>query len=221
MIGAEQNNKVKIITAIFVIISLCDLVGVLFNIDLLRTIFKPLLMLTLLMLYLVSDSNINKWYIGALMFSFFGDVLLMFEGEIYFMLGLVSFLIAHVIYIKIVMGWLDKITYKSIIVAAIPFTILFFSLITLLNENLNDLFIPVVIYGITISVMGLVSLLYYLNSKSKSALFMVIGASLFIISDSVLAINKFYNTNELYPILIMLTYIAAQYLIYKAIIFKK
>jgi len=216
-----RNYKVRILTFLFIIVSLGDMLGVVFNLDVLRTIFKPLLMLTLLLLYLVSKRNFNKWYIGALGFSFFGDVLLMFQGEIYFMLGLISFLIAHIIYIKIVMDWLNKPNLKSIVVAAVPFLIIFFALINLLKNNLNEMFVPVVVYGITISIMGLVSLLYYQNSKSLSAIFMVFGASLFIISDAVLAINKFYNTNEIFPITIMLTYITAQYLIYKAVITRK
>ena len=218
---AKSNNKIKIITVLFVIVSLCDLAGIIFHLNQLRLIFKPLLMLTLLLLYLVSERNFNGWYISALVFSFLGDVLLLFEGEIYFMLGLISFLLAHVIYIKIVFGWLNNTSLKTKAVAAIPFLILFFALINLLKNNLNDLFIPVVIYGITISVMGFVSLLNYLNDKSSSALFMVVGASLFIISDSVLAINKFYSTNEFFPIVIMLTYLMAQYLIFKAVITQK
>lgn len=218
MMTTKMSNKVKIITALFAVVSLGDISGILFQIDVLRLVCKPLLMLTLLLLYFVSSRNLNKWYIGALVFSFFGDALLMFEGETFFMLGLVSFLIAHFIYIKIVLGWLNMPTLKSIVVAAIPFVILFFGLINLLKDNLDDMFVPVVIYGITISVMGLVSLLFYLNSKNISAIFMLFGASLFIISDAVLAINKFYSTNEIFPMLIMLTYIAAQYLIYKAVI---
>ncbi len=221
MIVANHYNKVKLVTVLFVIVSLCDLIGVMFEIDLLRTIFKPLLMSTLLLLYIVSINNLNGWYILALVFSLFGDVLLMFQGEIYFMLGLISFLNAHIIYIKIVLNWLIKSSLKSILAAAVPFALLFFALINLLKNSLNDLFIPIVIYGITISIMGFVSLLFYLNSKSTSALFMVFGAFLFIISDSVLAINKFYSTNDVFPILIMLTYITAQYLIYKAVISRK
>ncbi|MET2985743.1 lysoplasmalogenase [Aureibaculum conchae] len=218
MSAAKNNTKVKIVTALFVIVSLCDLAGIIFHLNQLRFVFKPLLMLTLLLLYLVSERNFNGWYIGALVFSFFGDVLLLFEGEIYFILGLISFLLAHIIYIKIVLCWLNKTSLKTKAVAAIPFLILFFVLINLLKNNLNDLFIPVVVYGITIAIMGYVSLLNYLNNKSLSALFMVVGASLFIISDSVLAINKFYSTNEFFPIVIMLTYLMAQYLIFKAVI---
>lgn len=218
MTTTKNNTKVTIITALFVIVSLCDMVGVVFNIELLRSVFKPLLMLTLLMLYLVSTKQVNGWYIGALVFSFFGDVLLLFEGELYFMLGLISFLIAHIIYIKIVLGWINSSNLKTILIATVPFLLVFFALINLLKNSLNELFVPVVVYGVTISVMGIVSLLFYLHRKSIASKYMFIGACLFIISDSVLAINKFYTTNNIFPIIIMLTYLTAQYLILRAVL---
>ncbi|MBJ2175079.1 lysoplasmalogenase [Aureibaculum sp. A20] len=218
MATTKNINKVTIITTLFVMVSLCDMVGVVFNIELLRSVFKPMLMLTLLTLYVVSMQQVNGWYVGALVFSFFGDVLLLFEGELYFMLGLISFLIAHIIYIKIVLGWINTSSLKTILIATIPFLLVFFALINLLKNSLNELFVPVVVYGITISVMGIVSLLFYLNRKSVASKYMFMGACLFIISDSVLAINKFYTTNNLFPIIIMLTYLAAQYLILRAVL---
>ena len=119
------------------------------------------------------------------------------------------------------MGWLNKSNLKTILIATVPFLIVFFVLINLLKSSLNELFVPVVVYGVAISVMGIVSLLFYLNQKSIGAIYMVIGACLFIISDSVLAINKFYTTNNVFPIIIMLTYLAAQYLILKAVLTHK
>lgn len=47
---------------------------------------------------------------------------------------------------------------------------------------------------------------------------MLAGAALFVLSDSVLAINKFYQSFELAGLLIMLTYGAAQYFIVKGAI---
>ncbi|MBL4643249.1 MAG: hypothetical protein JKY44_06630, partial [Flavobacteriaceae bacterium] len=45
-------------------------------------------------------------------------------------------------------------------------------------------------------------------------------AILFILSDSLIALNKFYEPNELYGVTIMITYIFAQFLICKAMIVK-
>jgi uncharacterized membrane protein YhhN len=54
--------------------------------------------------------------------------------------------------------------------------------------------------------------LYFLSNK-KAGLLMMFGAMGFIISDSILAINKFYYSFESAGFIIMLTYGIAQWLI--------
>jgi uncharacterized membrane protein YhhN len=80
--------------------------------------------------------------------------------------------------------------------------------------------IPVIIYGIIISTFGTLTLLNYLQQKSTENLWLFLGTLIFIVSDSFLAINKFYGTREVYGVTIMITYIVAQYLICKAMIVK-
>jgi uncharacterized membrane protein YhhN len=52
----------------------------------------------------------------------------------------------------------------------------------------------------------------FINEK-KPGRWMFTGALLFVISDSVLAVNKFYQPFALAPVLIMITYGLAQLLI--------
>ena len=140
----------------------------------------------------------------------------MFEGALFFIFGLVSFLIAHLLFIKIVIQRLQKSSFSAIIYSVIPFLILLLCLILFLKNYLNELLIPVIIYGFTISIFGVVSLLDFINTKSKKSLLMLTGAIFFISSDSILAINKFYHSTVVFNIIIMVTYIIAQYLIYKS-----
>ncbi|NJN50319.1 MAG: hypothetical protein HC798_04180 [Polaribacter sp.] len=42
-------------------------------------------------------------------------------------------------------------------------------------QNLNDLLIPVIIYGITISSFGALSFLHFLNTKSNASLWLFLG----------------------------------------------
>lgn len=93
-------------------------------------------------------------------------------------------------------------------------------LLSVLKNHLGELLIPVIIYGIVISVFGIVATLNYITNKSKANLWLFFGALFFIASDSMLAINKFYQPKEIYAVLIMLTYIIAQFLICKAMIGK-
>jgi uncharacterized membrane protein YhhN len=150
----------------------------------------------------------------ALFFSFLGDVFLLDKNG-YFLLGIGSFLITQVLFIKLIISQLRKVRVHHIIVALLPFVVYFTVLISTIKENLTEFLIPVVIYGITISFFGMVSLLNYFINKSKNSVVLLIGAVLFIASDSMIALNKFHEPRIIYPVAIMITYIFAQYLIYR------
>ena len=94
-----------------------------------------------------------------------------------------------------------------------PFLLFYSVLISVLAPNLNDLLIPVMVYGIAISIFGTVAFLNYLADKSSLSMTLLQGAILFILSDSMIALNKFHEQQAFYPVTIMLTYIMAQYLI--------
>jgi uncharacterized membrane protein YhhN len=211
-------NKIKLTTTFFFIASSLDIIGIIFSIPILVYIFKPLIIFSLIFLYTFSLPKRLKWYTIALEFSFFGDVLLLFSGEYFFMAGLISFLMAHILFIKIIVNRIKEVHFSKIIVSAIPFLAVFSLLIFTLKDSLHEMLWPVVIYGLTISTFGIVSLIDFLNTKSKMSMLMLFGAIIFMISDSLLAINKFYNPAHLHEVIIMATYIFAQYLIFRSML---
>ncbi len=177
---------------------------------------KPLL-IPALAGYFISQTNkitnsLKKWILLALFFSWAGDVLLMFEpkDKTFFLLGLSSFLLAHIFYIIFfhVARLREKV--KGNLSLLIIVVIYYAALITLLSPYLADMKIPVLVYGIVISFMFMLAM-HMLFIKNKAAgKWMMFGALLFVVSDSVLAINKFYQSFEGAGILIMLTYGLAQ-----------
>ena len=214
-------DKIKVTLLVFVLVSILDIVGIIFKIPLMVYIFKPLIIFTLLFLYVFSLPKRLKWYVIALELSFFGDVLLMFNGELFFIAGLISFLLAHVLFIKIVIDRIEKIDLKTALISSIPFIIVAGLLVNTLKNSLNEMLIPVLIYGLVISAFGTVALIDYLKTKSKSALLMLVGAVIFIISDAILAINKFHPPAHSLEIGVMVTYILAQYSIFRSMILVK
>ncbi len=214
-------EKSKIALFVFLTASFLDIVGILYKIPVLIHIFKPLILLSLITLYALSVSKINKMYVLALICSLLGDVFLMFEGELYFIIGLISFLLAHLLFINIVIKEIKKNTIKNIIIAAFPFVIVFSLLIFRLKNSLGGMLFPVIIYGITIATFGTVSLINFREKKSMKSIFMLFGAIIFMVSDSVLAINKFYEQAHIFEIIVMATYVLAQYFIYRAMILNK
>lgn len=161
--------------------------------------------------------------LSALLFSWIGDVILLFAdiAEIYFILGLLAFLIAHlsycVLFNKQIIG---EIQINKILFAVGSLLIAFYltAMILVLIPRLGELKIPVIIYAAVISTMLLFAFNGYLIWKKPGALYIFLGAVAFVASDSILAFDKFYAPIQKSSFFIMLTYLVAQYLIVVGII---
>jgi len=203
----------------FIVILLADLFAVYTSNETLRYITKPFLMPLLIAFFTFQTkdltSSLKKWIVFALVFSWAGDMLLMFEStnSNFFILGLVAFLIAHIFYILFYENVIRKEDLRKNYWWFLPVLIYYIALIYILSPNLGDMKLPVRIYGIVISYMLIQALQTGRIKDPGAATLMIGGAVLFITSDSILAINKFYESFEFAGISIMLTYGIAQLLI--------
>jgi len=130
--------------------------------------------------------------IGGLVLSLIGDVLLAWSTErSFFILGLLSFLVAHVLYstaFTLANGfsaW-DLLLLAALLVGC-------FAAYKVLALDLGKLKIPVIAYLLVISFMltKAVSSLYLGGIDAPARWLVVVGAVLFFISDGVLALIKF------------------------------
>jgi uncharacterized membrane protein YhhN len=187
----------------------------------LQLFFKPMIMLVLLGYFNSAITAIThglaKWVLLAILFSMAGDVLLLFQSKNpqFFLFGLSAFLLAHIFYIIFFQQVRKKegVHFKplSLVIVAVYYT----GLIWLLYPGLKDMKIPVMVYGVVISCMFMLAMHTLFIKNKKAGQWMMAGALLFVISDSVLAIDKFYQSFETAGIVIMLTYGAAQLFIIK------
>ena len=183
----------------------------------LRYITKPSIIISLLCFFIVKANSIDaytkKASIFALALSLIGDVLLMFvdRSPHFFTLGLVAFLLAHVFYILVFLQKRNTKEFPKIIFAGL--LLIAVSLFLLLKDHLDNMLIPVFIYMLVILSMVNSSFLRKGKVPKWSYQLVVFGAILFLISDSILAINKFYQPFPLADILIMSTYALAQFFI--------
>ena len=214
----SKQNKITTASILFLAVVILHIIGVLKS-ESLAFFTKPFLMICLVIIYLVSVKKANFWFVSALFFSFWGDVLLLFKEQ-FFVFGLASFLLAHIFYIKITSVFIKKISLQKVLFVSLPFVLFVALFITLIIDDLGEMLLPVIFYAVVISSFGAIALVNYLQEKSTANLWLFLGAIIFITSDSLIAINKFYSPNELFQLCIMLTYIVAQYLICKAVIAK-
>jgi uncharacterized membrane protein YhhN len=190
------------------------LAGILISHQALQFISKPLIVIALIGYFLSATKKtaFTKWVLLALFFSLAGDVLLLFQvkDDIFFLLGLSAFLLAHIFYIlffhRVRVNEAIEGRWWLLLIVVIYYAVL----ISFLSGYLGDMKLPVRVYGVVISFMLMLALHMGFLENKKAGRLMMAGALLFVVSDSVLAINKFYLSFEAAGVIIMLTYALAQ-----------
>lgn len=211
--------KNKLYLSFYIGFSIFYLLITAFDQEEIARILKPFL-LPILVFAVASSAHFGtkKILITALTFSWIGDVILLFadKGEIYFILGLVAFLVSHVFYIVLFSKQAISKTIKNKISfgAGIGLIVIyFFMMISTLAPKLGSLTVPVVIYAVVISTMLFYALKGSFQWNTIPYQSVLIGAVFFISSDSILAFNKFDQPIPYASSLIMITYLAAQFCI--------
>lgn len=201
----------------FLIIAAIDLILILLNYETQSLCIKPFLIPFLfLYVYLNEIFLTKKLLLLALTFSWIGDVLLIFSttNQWFFITGLLSFLTAHLFYIFLFSKLGTSKHYKKNPLFWLGIILIIFylkSILELLLPALGPLKIPVSFYALTISVMLGLAWRGFITWNTSARFSILFGAIAFIASDSFLAINKFQSPINSASILIMSTYLVAQF----------
>ncbi|MFZ5970800.1 MAG: lysoplasmalogenase [Bacteroidota bacterium] len=211
----------------FFAVAFLVLLAELISSTLLYQVSKPLIMVTLLAYYLSAQPALQRSLvlIIALLFSWAGDVLLMFSGDLFFMLGLSGFLLSHVFYVVAYRQHkkTDGVGFLGVQKArySFPFILVGTGLLTILYPVLGPMKVPVTAYAAVLVAMALAALFRFGFTSTRSFGWVLTGAILFLVSDSTLAINKFLQPVPYSGLLIMSTYMAAQYMIVEGLLAHK
>lgn len=215
---------------LYLLLSLLNLCGEYSRSEALIFATKPLLLTTLALWFFLQlrplQGRFPRFILAGLLFSIGGDVLLMMvengpKDERFFLLGLGSFLLAQLNYLA------GFATYPEARAGAIarapwqawPFALFLAAIILLLWPGIPaPMRAPVAAYACAI--VGMAIAAFNLRPLLPPALFrgLMAGILLFILSDSLIALNKFRADAVAIPyarLLIMATYLLGQYWIAK------
>ncbi|KAJ2491778.1 hypothetical protein IWW37_001977 [Coemansia sp. RSA 2050] len=165
----------------------------------LKYLLKPTV--TLLIAYPTKSGSSSGIFWG-LLFSTLGDICLMIPRDDMFVPGLLSFLVAHILYTASFRNAPPSLSWT-----AAPFGVYAAAMMAALYPGVAKeevvVQVGVVVYMLVISGMA------YRASLSGNAL-LIIGTLLFCLSDSILAWDKFLHSYEWCEFGIMITYYTAQ-----------
>jgi uncharacterized membrane protein YhhN len=180
-------------------------------------------MASLLVYYFVSAEPLERSgsLMLALILSLAGDAFLISQD--YFIPGLIAFLLAHLLYILAYRQHRHEESENALmglqrVRLAFPIILAATGLVIILYPVLGGLKIPVIIYASVLALMAIAALFRYGRTSPVSFWMVFGGAVLFMLSDSILAINKFLELLPNAGFWIMATYSAAQYMIVKGLL---
>jgi uncharacterized membrane protein YhhN len=173
---------------------------------------KPAAMVGLLSMALfagATDSTAGRWLVLALLLGLLGDVFLLEDTPSRFVLGLAAFLVGHLAYVASFLavgldrpglGWLGAVVLLVALVVGrriLPGAV---------ADGGVGLGIAVAVY---MAVIGAMAVTGWATGRPLVGL----GASLFVVSDTVLAMGRFVRPRRWTSVVVMVTYHLAQALI--------
>ena len=185
------------------------LYGLSLHATLLCLLSKPVPVLALLgWLQDARPSPYRRWISIGLLFSLLGDILLAWPQDL-FVWGLGAFLFAHLAYLKAYLVDCRRPALLALALALLAGVSLFS---VMAAKGLGDLLIPVAVYALAISAMLWRALARLGTRISKgSAWLAAAGALAFVVSDSLIGIDRFVLPFGAAPYLIILSYWLGQW----------
>jgi len=191
------------------------------GIGLLRHFTKPLPVLVAIVVALIAfldpkaDRRFVSLTLSGLVFALTGDSVILFPGDIFFIIAMVLFLVTHVLYVVNFM-FVTRISRADIlpgIVVLVPAVLVFIPMLP--NLLAGIMFVPVLLYTIALCLMVWRALATFRSPElgKTQAACIALGAVLFYASDIVLAYNQFVSPVSFYHLINPLLYFPGQFLI--------
>lgn len=182
---------------------------------------KPMILPWIALYFLLNTPDApHRWLVLlAFLFSWIGDLLLMFswKNELFFFAGVGGFFLSQIAFI-LSFGKYNLLSGKGLIqrrpLWLLPFLVCCTGIFLLIKPGLEGPMLYVVlIYAISIIGMSIAAFNRYGLTNISAFWLAFSGSLLFIVSDSLLAYNKFITEINKGGLIVMITYIGAQYLI--------
>jgi uncharacterized membrane protein YhhN len=205
----------------YAVVGAANVVGEVTDTAVLADVTKPLLMPLLLAWVLASASRgsgvdrVLRWLIVGIVAAWLGDLLLMGDGDLWFALGLVAFLVMQLCYLRAITAIPGPGLVRAWKIALIPYVLLWLGLNALVLPGAGDMRVPVVVYSTVIIVTALAALDLVLRVPRPLGWRVAFGALVFVVSDALIAMTAFgpLSAAPAWSGIIMATYVIAQAMI--------
>lgn len=192
----KRKNILAYITYLFFLVLIIEVIAEAFSYTPIILVFKPLIPLTLILMYFIESEKKNSIYIILMFFSLLTNLLFIPNTADVLFYALVVFTIHRILVVFLILK-LNKIRdFIPLIIATTPFLIIFFYMYFETPKLPESSVILLVIQNVLISIFAGISLSEYVMNDNKQNSILLISSMLFVMLQFSIFIEKYYLDNE-------------------------
>ncbi|MDP2159293.1 MAG: hypothetical protein Q8K02_02325 [Flavobacterium sp.] len=211
-------NKVKLLTIILFFVSLVEITAEYFKILPVIYVFKPSLSIIILLLYWYSSNKRDYLFFLTIGTSLVTNLLFIPNHLNLIFIALVVFVIHRIITIYYILKVKKIKDYVPIILASIPFMLLFFYIFFDTELVSRKIYYILIIHNILISLLGGIAISDYIMNNSTFSYWLLICVISFVTLHFIIFLEKFYIDLLVFRPIAMSLNIFAYFAFYKFII---
>lgn len=208
-------------TLLFFAIAIIEAIAELVSFSVLSITTRPLVIISLGLLYIKTAQKINKWYLVALFFALLDNTFFAFDEQDQFIVpGMMAFTLYYLCTIIIIKQEQKRVQIIPVLLAISPFLIISFNESHILLEYVGDKLWAIMSCGVVIAIFfGLALYSHFLYSNKKTT-YLLISAIFIILSATTYAVDQFYYNLTIFKISIILGDAFTHFTFYKFLVTK-
>ena len=216
-----NSTEIQLLSTLYFVIALTEVIAEFYASDFFISVFKPMLIPVLVLIYWKSSTTINNFFITALFFAFLANIFFISKDHNSLLLGAIFFGFYRILVIYIVIKTVEVKSYLPIILGCIPFIAIFTYVTILTMDELGAGLYIYTVQVVFITFLGGFSLANYILQNNKTNYWLLMSTLLFTIIQFTFIIKLYYLSILIFQPLAMILYTFAQYFLYKFIIFSE
>jgi len=194
MVFRNENRRVTVLAVLYFIVAIAEVVCELYAYTPLIYILKPMMPLVLMLLYYACSIMRRPLFFVIMCLSLITNILFIPDSETYLFYGLLVFLAHRILLLYFIIRILKISDFIPVIIATVPFLLVFFYLFMITNGIPENSFVVLIIQNVLISIICGIAVSHYVMQDSRRNSWLLQCGILFGLLHFIVFVEKFYLT---------------------------
>lgn len=193
----DKKKIITIFTLLFFVFSIIEVSAEFFSNKLLILIFKPLIPICIIILYLIESKKRKSLFLLAMLFSIITNLLFIPGSASCLHYAIIAFLIHRVLIVILLFKMNKNVEFIPLFLGTVPFLIVFFYIFFETDSIPENSYAIIIIQNLLISLFAGIALSNYIMDDNKQNSVLLISSFLFVLLQFVIFIEKYFLYDEL------------------------